>query len=66
MNIIPIHPATLDIIEVLNDGVRPSLDTVEDTFFVYKGPDEHAEIVTTADLQKYPEEEWTVIKVLHK
>jgi len=54
MNIIPITPATLDIIEVLNGGVRPELES-EETFFMYKGQNEPMS------------EEWfTVVKIMYR
>jgi hypothetical protein len=63
MNIIPITPATLDIIEVLNGGVRPELED-EETFFIYH-KDAPAEIVHQDAIEKLPEY-WAVIKILYR
>ena len=64
MNVIPIVPATLDIIEELNGGVRPELEDQE-TFFVYKGKNEHAEIIHRDGFEKLPDY-WTIVKVLYR
>lgn len=63
MNVIPITPATLDIIEVLNDGVRPALETKE-TFFVYRGADAHSNIITISELNELPEY-MTLVKIFY-
>lgn len=67
IHIIPIVPATLDIIEVLNNGVRPQVED-EETFYVYKGKDEITKIITLAELQSSPEyDEWmTIVKIAYK
>jgi len=65
MNIIPITPATIDLITKLNNGVRPTLED-EETFYVYRGEDAYSAIITREAFDKdgaYPE--WmTVIKIL--
>lgn len=48
--IIPVNAITLDFIEELNDGVRPDLEE-KDTFFIYRGKDEHAEILSGSDTE---------------
>jgi hypothetical protein len=63
MNIIPILPATLDIIEVLNGGVRPELES-EETYFVYKGQEEPPSIITQAELEAIGDVWYTVVKIL--
>ena len=66
MHIIPIAPATLDILEVLNNGVRPVLEH-EETFFVYKGKDEPPAIIDRQTLELSFEDEWmTVVKICYK
>lgn len=65
MNIIPITPATLDIIEVLNGGVRPELES-EETFFVYKGKDVPSEIITLGENEPMAEEWFAVVKIMYK
>ena len=66
MNIIPITPATIDLITKLNNGVRPALED-EETFYVYRGEDEHAEIISREEHERngvYPD--WmTIIKILY-
>lgn len=44
--IVPITPATQDLVAAMNDGVRPEIDPTEDTYFVWNGPDEHADIIS--------------------
>lgn len=62
--IIPITPATLDIIEVLNGGMRPALET-EESFFVYSGKDAHAEIITNDEItSRYYDENMTVVRIV--
>jgi len=55
MHIIPIIPGLLDIIEVLNNGVRPKIEYGE-TYFVWYGKDKPSEIITNVELMsdKYP------------
>jgi hypothetical protein len=65
MHIIPIVPATLDIIEVLNDGVRPEVEQ-EETFFVYNGKDEPSEIVTFDKLDETAPEWMTQVKIMYR
>lgn len=57
MNIIPITPATIDLIEKLNDGVRPDLNDESNAYYVYRGEDEHATIISQEELEsdEYPE-----------
>lgn len=43
--IIPIADETLDLIQMLNSGTRPVFED-EATCFVYRGENEHAEIIT--------------------
>jgi hypothetical protein len=57
MYAIAITEATLDLIEELNNGVRPKIQK-ELTFFVWK-KDEPAEIVTKKDL-KGISDQWTM------
>jgi hypothetical protein len=57
MNIIPIVPATLDIIEVLNGGVRPDIE-VEETFFIFNDKDEPSDIVTAGVLRERYDTTW--------
>ena len=45
--IVPITPATQDLVAAMNDGVRPEIDPTEDTYFVYNGPEEHSDIIST-------------------
>lgn len=43
---IPVMPETLDLLEVLNSGVRPNME--EDgtqSFYVYSGKDAHSKII---------------------
>jgi hypothetical protein len=65
--IIPICEATLDLIEVLNDGVRPQpeLDEEPETFYIYKGKDEHADIITRDQLEAMPQRWIPVIKIMY-
>lgn len=65
MNIIPISDATLDIIEVLNGGVRPELQEV-DTFYIWNGPDEHADIITRDELETQYQEFMALVKIAWK
>lgn len=66
LNIIPIVPATIDLITKLNDGARPELEDKE-TFYVYRGEDEHAKIIDRAQLEKvgeYPD--WmTIVRIYY-
>jgi hypothetical protein len=64
-HIIPIGPATLDIIEVLNDGVRPEVES-EETFFVYNGKGKPADIVTFDELGECSPEWMTAVKILFR
>jgi hypothetical protein len=65
MNIIPVTPATLDIIEVLNGGVRPVIED-EETFFIFNGKDEHADIVTSDALGEIAPEWMAKIVILYR
>lgn len=58
MNIIPILPATIDIITKLNDGVRPELKGVDTYFYVYRGEGEPSSIITLAELDSDAYPEW--------
>lgn len=42
--VIQIQEETLDILEVLNSGVRPGIEE-DQTFYVFEGMDKHAQIV---------------------
>ncbi len=66
MNIIPIFPSTLDLIEKLNNGVRPELEDDKQTFYVYRGEDTPASIISEEELDsdEYPEF-MTAVKVLY-
>jgi len=65
MHIIPIAPATLDIIEVLNGGVRPDV-VGEDKFFIYNGKDEPADIVDFDELGECAPEWMTIVKIMYR
>lgn len=55
--LIPIVPATVDLIEQLNDGVRPEIEDGE-TFYVWRGDDKESKIVTRNEVltsDEYPE-----------
>ena len=65
MHIIPIVPATLDIIEVLNNGVRPPVEGGE-TFFIYNGKDKPADIVTFDELGECAPEWMTQVKIMYR
>lgn len=65
MIIIPIREETLDILEVLNGGVRPGIED-EPTFYIYRGENEHAEIIKHDELSDDPNQVWTVIKLMHR
>jgi hypothetical protein len=54
MNIIPVIDATLDIIEKLNDGVRPIVE-VPETYYVYRGENELSEIISSHEFETRPE-----------
>jgi hypothetical protein len=66
MNIIPVIDATLDIIEKLNDGVRPIVE-VPETYFVYRGENDHSEIISSAEFETKPEYQvhMAVIKICY-
>lgn len=49
MNLIPIIDETLEMLEELNNGVRPEKQD-EETWFVYKGKNEVPEIITLAEM----------------
>jgi len=49
MLLIPILPATLDLITKLNDGVTPEL-TDNDHVYVWRGDGAHAEILTRDEI----------------
>lgn len=57
MNIIPITPATIDLIQKLNDGVRPNLEDDSNAYFVYRGDSEPSSIISQEELDsdEYPE-----------
>lgn len=44
MYVIPIASDSLDLIEVLNNGIRPEIEA-EQTFFVYFGPNQIPQII---------------------
>lgn len=66
-NIIPITPATIEIITKLNDGVEPVLESME-TFFVYRGENEPSAIIDREELMtsdEYPK--WmTVVEIYYR
>lgn len=65
--LIPITPVTLDFIEELNGGVRPKLETEAATYFIYRGKDEHAEILNESNAKSMTEKyEWgtTILMVV--
>jgi hypothetical protein len=47
--LIGIDPYTLDLIEALNNGVRPEIEEIP-AYFLYKGKDEIPEILTEKQL----------------
>lgn len=61
MNLIPITPATIEMITVLNSGVQPEMEDKE-TFFVWHGPEYPAEIIDSDSLNEFPEW-WTIVKI---
>lgn len=63
--IIPITPQTLDVITVLNGGACPELED-HDTFFVYKGEDEPADIITADEFESGAEEWWAIVKIMYR
>jgi hypothetical protein len=67
MNIIPVTPATIDLITKLNDGVRPELETAEETFYVYRGEDKPASIISAEELELNEEYQvyMTIIKICY-
>lgn len=65
MYIIPVTPATLDIIEALNNGVRPALEG-EDTVFIFNGKNEPADIVNADTLGEIAPEWMTKITILYR
>lgn len=65
MNIIPVTPATLDIIEVINGGVRPAIEA-EETFFIFNGKDKPADIVTADGLDEIAPEWMAKITILYR
>lgn len=64
MNIIPITPATIEIIEVLNDGVRPPIEP--ETVFVFNGKGQPGDIVHEDDLGEIAPEWMAVVKILYR
>jgi hypothetical protein len=65
MTIIPITPATLDIIEVLNGGVRPAIEA-EETVFIFNGKNEPADIMTFDELGEIAPEWMAKITILYR
>jgi hypothetical protein len=66
MNIIPVIPATLDIIEKLNEGIRPELPE-EEIFYVYNGVGKPAKFISAKELKtssEYPEY-MAIVKILY-
>lgn len=63
---IPITFETLDIIEALNDGVRPKIED-EDTYFIFRGMDAPNSIVNLAQMSRTIADigTWKSIKILH-
>jgi hypothetical protein len=64
MHIIPVSPATIDIIEILNNGERPNFIEGEPKFFIFRGKDAPREIVDEDGLEDIPDE-MTVAKILY-
>jgi hypothetical protein len=65
MNIIPICPQTLDIIEVLNNGERPELPKGEETFFVFSPVEGvNGGIMKKSEMSDW-KDYWTVVRVLY-
>lgn len=63
MNIIPIGPPTLDIIEVLNNGVRPKEEETI-TFFIYH-TDKPAEIINHEELERRYTDYGAIVKIMY-
>lgn len=64
MIIIPIAPVTLELIEELNNGVRPIV-TQKESFFIWNGKDGIPEIIYREALEA--RDEWcTIVKILAK
>lgn len=63
---IPITPETLDLLEALNDGVRPELEN-EETFFIFRGMDAPNSISTSEQVSRSIAElgKWKTIKILY-
>jgi hypothetical protein len=49
--VIPIVPATLDLVEVLNDGLRPKVEA-EETFFIFRGKNRPGSINTLEQIER--------------
>lgn len=47
MIIVPIEENTLDIIAAMNNGVKPKIDPLEHSCFIYHGEDKLTELVPT-------------------
>lgn len=52
--LIPICPETLEMIETLNGGVRPLFSEDSESWFLYKGENEPAEIIGPDDDRTSP------------
>lgn len=69
MYVIPITPETLDLIEVLNSGVRPDEDHIKEEphFFMWNGSNEHAEIVHHDKVPAVAQAGyWTLFKIYYR
>lgn len=62
MNIIPILPQTMDIIQILNGGVRPLISDMQN-YYVYRGEDEHAEIIDQDEFVKFCSENQHMVPI---
>jgi hypothetical protein len=64
MILLPINECTLDMIAALNGGVRPTLEDNQENWFVFKGMDEFADIITQEEAEKISAW-WTAIKICY-
>lgn len=47
MIVIPLETSTIPLIAALNNGVKPKIDPLEHSSFIYHGPDKEPEMVPT-------------------
>lgn len=64
MIIIPITNDTLDMIEILNHGVRPELEGFS-TYFVFKGKDEPGDIINRTKVEIIIPNMFELTKIFH-